>query len=311
MIINQLNLNQVRVFECVYRTKSMTAAARELHLTQSGISQHVKSLEEFIGVPLFDRINQRVVPTPSAVMLYDTCRKSLLSLEEAFSEIQAEKNQLSGRVHIGMPTEFGNNVVIPLLAKFSDKHPKVKFHFRLGYGAEMMGLILKAEVDFAFVDEMPADKKVQLDPVYDEHLELCIAQSLLKNLPADSKQDRAFFEGLPYVDFSKDEQILRRWFSHHFGEEDFRLQVKSTIEDTQGVARLVVSGLGAGILPGHLVKKLQKEGAKLHVFAGKGVPAKNFISVASLKERTQTKSVQAVFEHLTESLENIRKQTRA
>jgi len=107
MIINQLNLNQVRVFECVYRTKSMTAAARELHLTQSGISQHIKSLEEFIGVPLFDRINQRVVPTPSAVVLYETCRKSLASLEEAFSEIQAEKNQLSGRVHIGMPTEFG------------------------------------------------------------------------------------------------------------------------------------------------------------------------------------------------------------
>src|SRR6187402_2647586 len=109
MFIDSLNLNQVRIFECVYRTQSMTAAARELHLTQSGVSQHIRAFEEILGAKLFDRINQRVVPTTSATLLYDHCAKSLQGLEEAFSELQAEKNQLAGRVHIGMPTEFGYN----------------------------------------------------------------------------------------------------------------------------------------------------------------------------------------------------------
>jgi DNA-binding transcriptional LysR family regulator len=307
MIINQLNLNQIRVFECVYRTKSMTAAARELHLTQSGISQHIKSLEEFIGIPLFDRINQRVVPTPNAALLYEKCKKSLITLEEAFSEVQAEKNELAGRVHIGMPTEFGNNVVIPLIGQISQKHPKLKFHFRLGYGVEMMNMVLRGEVDFAFLDEMPADKKIRTQVVYDEHLELCISPSSQKTIPPESKQNLEYFESLPYVDFSKDEQILRRWFQHHFGGGDPRLLVKSTIEDTQGVARLVVSGIGAGILPGHLVGKLQKEGIKLHVFKGRGVPTKNSILVATLKERTETKSVGAVYEFLMSGLQNLKK----
>lgn len=305
MIIDQLNLNHVRIFECVYRTRSMTAAARELHLTQSGVSQHVRAFEDVIGVKLFDRINQRVVPTASATMLFERCKKSLLGLEDAFSELQAEKNQLAGRVHIGMPTEFGNNVVIPLLAKFSQKNPLVKLHFRLGYGSEMNNLLLAGEVDFAFIDEFATDKKIKTKPVYDEVLELCAAQSSMKS--ANPKSERKFYETLDYVDFSKDEQILRRWFEHHLDTGDLRLNVKSTIEDTQGVARLVVSGIGAGILPGHLVVKLQKEGAKLHVFKGKGTPMKNSISIAYLKDRTQTRSGEAVLEHLVSSLDEMKK----
>jgi DNA-binding transcriptional LysR family regulator len=137
MFIDSLNLNQVRIFECVYRTQSMTAAARELHLTQSGVSQHIRAFEDMLGAKLFDRINQRVVPTASASVLYENCKKSLAGLEEAFAELQAEKNQLAGRVHIGMPTEFGYNIVIPTVARFAEKYPAVRFHFRLGYGGEM------------------------------------------------------------------------------------------------------------------------------------------------------------------------------
>lgn len=305
MIIDQLNLNHVRIFECVYRTRSMTAAARELHLTQSGVSQHIRSFEDVIGVKLFDRINQRVVPTASATLLFERCKKSLLGLEHAFSELQAEKNQLAGRVHIGMPTEFGNNVVIPLIAKFSQKHPLVKFHFRLGYGSEMNNLLLAGEVDFAFIDEFATDKKIKTKAVYDETLELCASAQATKVQGA--KHDRKFYESLEYVDFSKDEQILRRWFEHHLGTDDLRLDVRSTIEDTQGVARLIVSGVGAGILPGHLVGKLQKEGAKLHVFKGTGVALKNTISIAYLKDRTQSRSGEAALDHLLQALEEMKK----
>lgn len=306
MFIDSLNLNQVRIFECVYRTQSMTAAARELHLTQSGVSQHIRAFEDMLGAKLFDRINQRVVPTASASVLYENCKKSLAGLEEAFSELQAEKNQLAGRVHVGMPTEFGYNVVIPAVAKFAEKFPGVRFHFRLGYGAEMNALLLRGEIDFAFIDEFAMDKKVKTASVYDETLELVASPEFAKKA-GGGVQNREYFESLRYVDFSKDEQILRRWFHHHFGDDEWRLPVRSTIEDSQGVARLVIAGVGAGILPGHLVRKLDREGTKLQVFKGKGSPLKNTVSIAQLRERSHTRSVTTALDFLAKEIETASK----
>ncbi len=70
MIIDHINLNYLRVFECVFRTGSMTTAAQELHLTQSGVSQHIRSLEDVLGIRLFDRIKKKLIPTTTADILF-------------------------------------------------------------------------------------------------------------------------------------------------------------------------------------------------------------------------------------------------
>ena len=88
MLIDQINLNQLRVFESVYRTKSMTHAARELHLTQSGVSQHIKALEDVLELKLFDRIKQKLVPTPSARELYKNTAKSFEDIETILNKLK-------------------------------------------------------------------------------------------------------------------------------------------------------------------------------------------------------------------------------
>ena len=152
MLIDQINLNQLRVFESVYRTKSMTHAARELHLTQSGVSQHIKALEDVLALKLFDRIKQKLVPTPSAKELYKHTAKSFEDIETILNRLKKTDKELTGVVSLGVPIEFGNNIVIPLLFEFQKKHPKVKFKIRQGFPFEMNRLILDGELDFAFVD---------------------------------------------------------------------------------------------------------------------------------------------------------------
>ena len=66
MLTSSLNLNILRVFETVYSTRSMTKAAQVLFLTQSGVSQHIKSLEESLEFALFDRLQKKLVPTEKA-----------------------------------------------------------------------------------------------------------------------------------------------------------------------------------------------------------------------------------------------------
>jgi DNA-binding transcriptional LysR family regulator len=297
MLIDQINLNHLRIFECVYRTRSMTVAAQELHLTQSGVSQHIKAFEDSLGVRLFDRIKQRLVPTAQAARLFETCSSGLTGLERVVGEFKGGEAALTGNVTFGMPIEFGNNVLMPALAKFSQKHARVRFGLKLGFASAMNDRILSGDLDFAFVDDFKMDASITTEKVYDETLDLCASLDYLKK-KGTPKNDRKWFESLDYVEYQKGEPILRMWFKQHLGTQNLALNVRADVMDVQGVARLITSGMGAGVLPGHLLSKLKAEGVRLHVFKGSGKTVKNGIRLAYLRERTHSKAVVAAMDWL-------------
>lgn len=301
MIIDHVNLNHIRIFECVYRTQSMTAAAQELHLTQSGVSQHIKSLEDMLDIRLFDRIQQKLVPTSQARVLYENCSKSLQQIEQTLFRLKGGDTQLSGTISIGMPVEFGNNVILPLLGQFCRKHPLVKLNIKFGFASQMNEELLKGSLDFAFVDDFRMDRRILTEKVYDEVLDLCASEELIKK-KGQPRQQRKYFEALEFVDYQENEPILRMWFHHHLETRHIDLNVRATVMDVQAIARLILSEAGAGVLPGHLLAKLQKEGHKIYKFKGCGKPLKNAISVAHLELRTHSPTALSALEFLKTSL---------
>jgi DNA-binding transcriptional LysR family regulator len=311
MLIDQLNLNQLRIFECVYRTRNMTAASKELHLTQSGISQHVKSLEDMLGVRLFDRIRRGLVPTAEGTLLYRQCSESFSGIEHALSEIKGGARELHGTVSIGMPIEFGNNVILPLLSEFARKHPHVYFRFRMDFASEMEEGLLRGDLDFAFVDEYRLDRRIEAERVYDESLELCIAKELLREAapggPPARAGTREYFERLRYVEYQESQPILKMWFAHHLGWKNPKLRVSATLMDVQGLARLIRYGVGAGVLPGYILAQLKREGADLHSFPGCGKPLKNQISLAWLGGRTQSSAATQCMQALRGQLSKLQR----
>lgn len=301
MISNDLNLNHLRVFESVGRHRNMTLAARELHLTQSGISQHMKAFEVALGVKLFDRVKQRLVPTREGAKLYEKVTQELVRIEEAFSEVRGTQRDVSGTVEIGMPIEFGNNVLIPHLSEIARKHPRIHFNLRYGFATEMNDAILKGTMDFAFIDSFSVDPRISTQKIYEENLSLCIAPSRMKTLKG-GREDREFFKQLEYVDYQAGNPLLRMWFKHHLGIRDPDLNVRTTLMDVQGISRLILSGVGAGVLPDHHIEKLLKSGEKLTLFKGSGKPLKNSIRIAALQGKTFSKASQVVMDELRSKL---------
>jgi DNA-binding transcriptional LysR family regulator len=300
MLIDQINLNQLRVFESVYRTKSMTHAARELHLTQSGVSQHIKALEDVLSLKLFDRIKQKLVPTPSAKELYKHTAKSFEDIETILNRLKKTDKELTGDVSLGVPIEFGNNIIIPLLFEFQKKHPKVKFKIRQGFPFEMNRQILAGELDFAFVDSFSMDKGIKTEAVYDEELDLCISKKM--GVAVKTTTDFEYYEKLSYVDYQEEQSILSLWIKHHTGVKGAELDVRVYVMDAQAVSRMVMEGGGAGVLPGHLVTKLVDQDQDIVVLKGSNKPLFNTISMAYLEEKTLSASAKAVFEFLRTSL---------
>lgn len=279
----------------------MTLAAQNLFITQSGVSQHIKALEDVLNVRLFDRYNRKLVPTRAAIELYAGCQNSLIAIEQSLTKINRGEESLSGTVSIGMPIEFGNSIILPKLVKFGAKNPDVNFTFRVGFASEMNEALLQGDLDFAFVDTFHLDSKIESEKVYEEKLVLCASKEyfLKKKIKGLTT---ATIGKLDFIAYQEDYPVLKMWFQQNLKMRKLKLNIRGVIMDVQGVAKLVLNHAGVGVLPEYVVKKMQESGNKLHIFKGGPKGAKNTISVANLKNKTWLPAAEEAKKYLLERL---------
>ena len=286
--INNLNINQLKIFESVYRLKSMTLAAQELFLTQSGVSQHIKSFEDSLEITLFVRNRSMLYPTYEADQLYQTTMKAFAEITSTLGNIKnPEHRSLDGVVRIGIPTEFGNNIVIPRFAEFSKKNPLVKFDLVYGYGTHLVQKLEEGEIDLAFIDSLQKNKKLTSRVVFTENLVLVASSHYLKEkkFAAKGKESLKALLHLDFLEYEHKESILRMWFQYHYSKKNIGLSTKAWAMSVQGVAALLKQNMGAAVISDHLTQRLIKDGTALHVFKGTKENLKNEISLAWFKDK--------------------------
>jgi len=302
MLTESLNLNELRVFASVFRTGGMTSAAAELHLTQSGVSQHISHLEAELQVKLFDRLKKRLYPTPAARELFEACRQGFETLEKSLQSIKGDNHSLAGTLRLGMPQEFGASVIAPLLGEFAADHPGLKFELHFEYSQAILQGLVRGDLDFAFVDEFARHPAVRLDPVYREVLDLCISKELLASV-GKAQHKKEFYEKLDYLDYESASPLCLKWFEQHLGSDKIHLKTRAIVPSTHGISQLITSNMGAGILPRRLSWQLHKH-ARIHVFQAKAPPLSNTIALARLQGRTHSIAVNRLAEWMKARLQN-------
>lgn len=302
MKIPKANLNHFKVFMAVYETRSMTRAAEMLHLTQSGVSQHIQALEEDLGLTLFTRAGRKIIPTPIASEIFPDVETAFIKVTERLARVTGKDLEISGLARIGMPVEFGTSILVPKLSLIGQKHPKLIFDITLDYASVIHNQLINGKLDFGFIDDAPMDRRLQYKLASQEVLLLCANRNYVSSKPK-VKYNLGYFERLDYVEYKGAEQILRRWMAHHLKRKNINLNVRARIMDVRGVANFILSGLGVGVLPDHVVAKLKSEGADLHVFEGRAAPLRNEIRAISLKAHPMTRASEVTMEELMTLLE--------
>lgn len=284
MNLKSLNFNELRVFIRVFERSSMTEAARELHLTQSGVSQHMKNLEESLELKLFDRVQRKLIPTSAAKDLYDSCRKSMNELQNSLDRIKGVEGQLRGRFRIAAPYEFGKNILGPAIGNFLKNHPNLKLHMDLGFSSDFLVPLLKGEIDAAVLDAFATHPALHTEKIYEENLELCFCESHKTPPPAASeKTKREFILEQNFVDYNLRAPLIDKWIRHHCGKIQGNPRILASSGQSQILASWVLSGLGAAVLPHHFL--LGENGTRLKAFQIKKTPLKNSLYLATLKGR--------------------------
>ncbi len=119
-------LNALRAFEAAARLGSFSAAADQLHVTHGAISRQVRALEEWLGMPLFERHGRRVILTAPG-------HDYFLSIQAAFNAVSGATRRLqeSGakrRLTIDALPTFTMHWLLPRLTRFQSRHPGVELN---------------------------------------------------------------------------------------------------------------------------------------------------------------------------------------
>jgi len=151
MHIKDIDLNLLRLFDAVYRTRNVSRAAELLDLTQPAASQGLTRLRGLIHDPLFMRAAGGVQPTPMAQRMAEPVRRALAMLEQALGESAGFDPATSQRTfHLHM-SDIGEGRFLPeLMMALREQAPGVHIETLPLPRAEITGALDSGRIDFAF-----------------------------------------------------------------------------------------------------------------------------------------------------------------
>ncbi len=120
-----INLWQLRVFLVVYETGSFSAAATRLHLTQPGVSQQIRALENYLNTKLFVRRGHGVELTAAGESLVDPARRLITLSETTERTLISKRGEVSGRIRLGCALSSGSYIFSPWIYDFRSTFPEV------------------------------------------------------------------------------------------------------------------------------------------------------------------------------------------
>ena len=144
-------LKDLALFVAVYEGRSFTAAAEREHITQSGVSQHIRKLEGGHGVELFIRDAGAVRPTPAADVYYRGCIELLRTYERTSRVVRDFEGGLTGEVSAGMTATFTRSVLSSTLISFMESHPNVRVRVDEAHPRVLAQQVQAGQLDFAIV----------------------------------------------------------------------------------------------------------------------------------------------------------------
>jgi DNA-binding transcriptional LysR family regulator len=118
----------LRAFVTVARLQTVAAAAQALHLTQGAVSKQIKELEDWLRLPLFERVRKRLQLTPAGARYLAAIEPLLAQLEAVTLDLMSGPPD-AGVLHLSVLPTFAAKWLIPRLPAFQAAHPRAELQF--------------------------------------------------------------------------------------------------------------------------------------------------------------------------------------
>ena len=248
-----MDMQVLRFFLTVAQEGGFTAASEKLHYAQSNLSTRIRLLEEELGEPLFYRNKKGVSLTAKGKLFYEYADRILKLADEAFKAVR-DMDVPRGQLSIGSIEATALEDLPDLLAAYHRDYPDVHLSLRTDMNDIFPDLVLKRELDGAFVAEYPPTKELSVVPFKEDELVLVASA-------AEAASDGEDYLRSAQIITFPGGSIFRRRFElllASLGIPTFdRLVVFNSLS---AMITNISSGLGYGYLPASIVAPYIEQG---------------------------------------------------
>ena len=172
-----MDLHRLEVFCKVYEMKSFSRGARACLLSQPTVSEHIRYLETFLDVQLFDRLGRQVVPTRAGEILYGYARRMLNLRQEATRTLELYRGKMSGELELGGSTIPGQYILPSLIGKFKQSFADIKIKLVIADTMRITNMVLEGSLELGVVGARIKNSKLEYHRLFDDELVLAISAS--------------------------------------------------------------------------------------------------------------------------------------
>ncbi|MCX2750454.1 LysR family transcriptional regulator [Arthrobacter sp. MI7-26] len=165
-----MDIKQLTALVTVAEVGSVTRAARLLHLVQPAVSRQIRTLEDELGVPLFERTQQGMVTTPMGEVMVERARRALLELNRAVAEVRPKSGRITGIVSVGVLESLIDLIPEQLVAVMSKSHPGIQLRILTAYSGSLQQWLDSGDVDVSLLYNLGDTRSLAIYPLVKEQL---------------------------------------------------------------------------------------------------------------------------------------------
>ena len=236
-----MDIHHLKTLRAVVETGSFVAAGRRLGLSQSAVSLQIKSLEDELGVYLFDRSTRPPLPSARGQVLAEQAGKIIELLEEA--KKTSTDQLVRGKLTIGAVFTTLSSFLPAALSTIRRKHPQLQIEVRSGSSANLADSLLRGELDIVICTK---PEVVHQGLIWHDIAD----EPFVVIAPAHAQGDRDIdlLTSNPFIWFNR-----KTWAGRSIEQELNRRKIdvaaNMEIDALEAISSLVSAGLGVSIVP--------------------------------------------------------------
>ncbi len=252
---------KLRVFRVVAEGLNFSKAAEELHLSQPAITSQIRTLEEGLGISLFDRVGRNTTLTPAGNALLPYARQIEALTNEALAALASFGVQQGLEIYVGASHTIGVYLLPVLLPRLVADWPKLRIHIVTGSTTEVLNALANHQISIGLIEAPAHRPDLKIEHFMDD--ELCLILS--------PKHRWAKKSCLRAAEIVQEPILLReagsgmRRFVENYLESNGVLsqQLHTTIDmnSTEAIISAVEQELGVGFVPVMALEKAKQTGS--------------------------------------------------